>query len=335
MTSRTRQRIDPSIVRATLREAGLRARPDLSQHFLADPDVLEDLLAAASPTPGRRIVEIGPGLGILTGALLDAGASVTAIELDGGLVRWLRGRFATALAAADRPATDAHGPADAPGRLRLIEGDALDLDLAATIEPPYDVVANLPYHVTSPVLHRLLDGGAPRPERAVLMVQREVAERIAAPPGGLSYLAVFCQYHARIRIARLVEPAAFEPAPAVWSAVVVVEPWRAGDADAPVRLAPADEEALWRLVQAAFRERRKMVHNVLRRQLPLPADRIDAALAAVGIAPDRRPQTVSVAEWMGLLEAIGPIEPDARGRRRDERARRDERERRDESERAG
>ena len=130
------------------------------------------------------------------------------------------------------------------------------------------MVANLPYHITSPILHALL-GSPPRPERLVLMVQREVAERIAAPPGKMSYLSVFVQYHARVRIAFSVPAAAFEPEPAVESAVIVVEPYAADD-----RLDPATEDELWRLVQAAFRERRKMIHNVLSRQLPLDAGRV-------------------------------------------------------------
>ena len=128
------------------------------------------------------------------------------------------------------------------------------------------MVANLPYHITSPILHALL-GSPPRPERLVLMVQREVAERIAAPPGKMSYLSVFVQYHARVRIAFAVPAAAFEPEPAVESAVIVVEPYDADD-----RLDPESEDELWRLVQAAFRERRKMIHNVLSRQLPLDAE---------------------------------------------------------------
>ena len=156
-----------------------------------------------------------------------------------------------------------------PGSLRLIEGDALDQPLTRLVAQPYDVVANLPYHITSPILHRLL-GEPPRPRRLVLMVQREVAERIAARPGGLSYLSVFVQYHATVRIVRRVPPTAFEPAPAVDSAVIAIEPFAEDD-----RLAPDAEDALWRLVQAAFRERRKMIHNVLTRQLPLPGERVD------------------------------------------------------------
>ena len=202
---------------------------------------------------------------------------------------------------------------DRTRRLRLIEGDALDQPLTELGPPHYAVVANQPYHITSPILHRLR-GAPPRPDRLVLMVQREVAERIAAPPGKMSYLSVFVQYHAAVRIALRVPPAAFEPAPEVDSAVIVAEPYPADD-----RLDPASEERLWRLVQAGFRERRKMLHNVLVRQLPVPPDRVAEALAAAGIEPDRRPQTLAVGEWLRLLEVLGPIGEDVRGRRASER----------------
>lgn len=288
--------LDPADVRATLRAAGLRARHGLSQNFLADVEVLDAILAEAAPAAADRVIEIGPGLGLLTGGLLDLGAAVTAVELDRGLAAFLRERFADAISA---------------GRLRLIEGDALDQHLVALVDAPYDVVANLPYHITSPILHALL-GEAPRPRRLVLMVQREVAERITAAPGKMSYLSVFVQYHARARIAFRVPPTAFEPEPAVESAVIVVEPYAPDD-----RLDPAAEDALWRLVQAAFRERRKMLHNVLARQLPVDAGRVAAALASAGIDPDRRPQTLAVGEWLALADALGPIGPDARGRRAD------------------
>lgn len=291
-------RIDPAEVRATLRAAGLRARHGLSQNFLADAEVLEGILAEAGALPGDRILEIGPGLGFLTGGLLEAGATVTAVELDRGLAAFLRERF--------------EGPL-ADGRLTLIEGDALDQDLGRLLEPPYDVVANLPYHITSPILHALL-GTPPRPRRAVLMVQREVGERISAPPGKMSYLSVFVQYHARVRIAFLVPPAAFEPAPAVDSAIIVVEPFEADD-----RLDPEAEDGLWRLVQAAFRERRKMLHNVLARQLPVDAGRVATALDDADIEPDRRPQTLAVGEWLRLRETLGPIGEDRRGRGKGER----------------
>jgi 16S rRNA (adenine1518-N6/adenine1519-N6)-dimethyltransferase len=118
------------------------------------------------------------------------------------------------------------------------------------------------------------------------------------------------QYHARVRIALRVAPTAFEPEPAVESAVIVVEPYAADD-----RLDATSEEELWRLVQAAFRERRKMIHNVLARQLPLDAGRVTAALDTAHIDPDRRPQTLAGGEWLALQAALGPVGTDRRGRR--------------------
>lgn len=285
-------RLDPLEVRRTLRREGLRASHSRSQNFLADPDVLEAILDLAEVGDGTRVLEIGPGLGILTGGLLTAGGEVTAVELDRNLAAYLHEHFAEPIAA---------------GRLRLVEGDALDLELPDLVERPYRVVANIPYHITSPLLHRLLER-PPRPERLVLMVQAEVAERIAAAPGQMSYLSVFVQFHARVRVALRVPPEAFEPAPSVASAVIVLEP-----RDEPP-LPPERTEAFWGLVQSGFRERRKMLRNVLARQLRAGPDgatgplvgqaRVDAALAAAGITGDRRPQTLSVEDWLRLLEAL-------------------------------
>jgi 16S rRNA (adenine1518-N6/adenine1519-N6)-dimethyltransferase len=285
-------RLDPLEVRRTLRREGLRASHARSQNFLADPEVLQAILDLAEVERGTRVLEIGPGLGILTGGLVEGGADVTAVELDRGLAAYLHERFA---------------PAIEDGRLCLIEGDALDQELPDLVPAPYRVVANLPYHITSPILHRLL-GRPPRPERLVLMVQAEVAERIAAAPGRMSYLSVFVQYHAAVEVALQVPPEAFEPAPKVSSAVVVLRPHADG-------ALPAEREpALWGLVQAGFRERRKMLRNVLGRQLRSGPDgatgalvglaRVDAALETTGIAGDRRPQTLSVGDWLRLLDAL-------------------------------
>jgi 16S rRNA (adenine1518-N6/adenine1519-N6)-dimethyltransferase len=285
-------RLDPLEVRRTLRREGLRASHSRSQNFLADPDVLESILELAAVGDGTRVLEIGPGLGILTGGLLAAGAEVTAVELDRNLVGYLHEHFAAPLEA---------------GRLRLIEADALDLDLPDLVPSPFRAVANIPYHITSPLLHRLLER-APRPERLVLMVQAEVADRLAAAPGQMSYLSVFAQLHAAVRVALRVPPEAFEPAPSVASAVVVLEPY------AEPALPPERADELWGLVQAGFRERRKMLRNVLARQLRAGPDgatgplvgqpRVDAALATAGITGDRRPQTLSVEDWLRLLEAF-------------------------------
>lgn len=277
------RRLSAEGVERYLKRHGLAARKSRSQNHLGDGQVIEDIVALAEPAVGSRILEIGPGLGVLTGALLDAGAVVTAVEVDDRLAGHLRTRYE---------------PEITSGALRLVEADILDSPKDEIASAPYDVVANLPYHITSPVLHYLL-ADEPRPERFVLMVQREVAERIAAAPGDMSYLSVFVQYHANVRVGFIVPASAFEPAPDVQSAVLVGE--------TKERLLTEDrEELLWRLVQAGFRERRKMLHNVLPRQLPqIGRERFDAALSVVGIAPDRRPQTLSVHEWIALSDAIG------------------------------
>ncbi len=273
--------LGPEVVARYLRRHDLAARRRLSQSHLADGRVLESIIEAADIRPGERIVEVGPGVGILTGALLAAGAEVTAVEVDERLAAHLRLRFA------DQP------------RLRLVEGDVLDIDLAAVVSDPWALVANIPYHITSPILHRVLSM-EPRPTRFVLMLQREVAERIAAPPGGMSYLSVFVQYHADVCVAVRVPAAAFEPAPEVDSAVLV-------GVTRPRRLPGHREADLWRLVQAAFRERRKMLRNVLPRQLPgLAGDQLASALEGCGIGPQRRPQTLAVDEWLCLATALAP-----------------------------
>ena len=279
-------RLDPLYVRRRLKEAGLRARHNLSQNFLADVDVLEGILREADPVPGRAVLEIGPGLGFLTGASSPRAPPSRRWSSTAG--SWP--------SCARRSPTSSRTAGSASSRTTPSTRTSCDL-----CPPPYDVVANLPYHITSPILHRLL-GREPRARHLVLMVQREVAERIAAAPGDLSYLSVFVQYHAKARVAFRVGRDSFEPAPKVESAVLVLEPYPPDD-----RLDAAAEDNLWRLVQAGFRERRKMLHNVLTRQLPIDGARVDAALEACGIDRNRRPQTVAVGEWLALAEALGPI----------------------------
>ena len=274
--------LGPETVERYLRRNGLAARKRLSQNHLADGVVLERILEVAAVQPGEQIVEVGPGIGVLTAELLRAGARVTAVELDERLAAHLRERFE-----------------DVP-ELRLVEGDFLDVEIDDVATAPWALVANVPFHITSPILHHVL-GAAEPPTRFVMMVQKEVAERIASPPGGMSYLSVFVQYHADVRVAFTVPAQAFEPAPAVDSAILV-------GVTKPRRLDIVAEDELWRLAQAGFRERRKMIHNVLARQLPgLDRQRVDAALTACDIAPDRRPQTLSVDEWLALRAELGPL----------------------------
>ena len=305
---RAAPRLDQDAVRRLLRAANLRARHSLSQNFLTDVDVLEAILAEAAPAPGGRVLEIGPGLGILTGGLLDAGAALTAVELDSGLAAWLGRTFE------DQIARGVAEPGSA-GSLTLIEGDILDQDLASIVAPPFDVVANLPYHITSPVLHRFLGLEQP-PRRMVLMVQREVAERIAASPGAMSYLSVFVQYHATVRIALAVPRAAFEPEPNVDSAVVVRRAPRArgGRSTRPraTRISSGGSS------RRRFASDERCSTTSWRGSCRSTPGGYPTALSAAGIDPDRRPQTLSVDEWLRLRVLLGPIGSDQRGRRRDE-----------------
>ena len=273
----------PGQLRRLMGTERLRPRKSLSQNFLTDPDALDAIVAAAGLQLGDRGVEIGPGLGVLTRRLLAAGASVLAVELDPRLAEYLR--------------RELYGV----DRFELIEADALDLHPREMFpNQPFKVVANIPYHITSPLLHAFLEGERP-PELTVLLVQLEVAERVAAPPGQMSYLSVFAQNVAEVEVVARVPAAAFEPAPAVDSAVLRLrrrpEPTVAvGDARPP----------FYRVVQAGFRQRRKQVHNGLSRELPVDREAVISALGRCGVTPERRPQTLSVSEWACLADALGP-----------------------------
>ncbi len=273
----------PGQLRRLMGSERLRPRKSLSQNFLTDPEALDAIVAAAELQPGDRVVEIGPGLGVLTRRLLAAGASVLAVELDARLAEYLR-----------RELYGLDG-------FELIEADALDLHPREMFPgEPFKLVANIPYHITSPLLHAFLEGDRP-PEVTVLLVQLEVAERVAAPPGQMSYLSVFAQNVASAEVVARVPAAAFEPAPAVDSAVL-----RLRRRSAPIVAVGDARPPFYRVVQAGFRQRRKQVHNGLSRELPVDRDVVTAALEHCGVAPDRRPQTLSVEEWACLADAFGP-----------------------------
>jgi 16S rRNA (adenine1518-N6/adenine1519-N6)-dimethyltransferase len=274
----------PGQLRRLMAAERLRPRKSLSQNFLTDPEALDAIVAAAELAVGDRVVEIGPGLGVLTRRLLAAGASVLAVELDPRLADFLRREL---------------GGLE---RFELVEADAL------TIHPrecfpgeDFKLVANIPYHITSPLLHAFLEGERP-PELTVLLVQLEVAERVAAPPGQMSYLSAFVQNVAVAEVVSRVPAEAFEPAPKVDSAVLRLR--RRSDPTVP----PGEgREPFYRVVQAGFRQRRKQVHNGLTRELPVDRDAVERALAACGVTPDRRPQTLTVAEWACLTRELGPL----------------------------
>lgn len=266
----------PSL-RETVARHGLDARKALGQHFLLDPAVCARIAGLAGDLDGRHVLEIGPGPGGLTRALLATGAAeVTAVELD---------RRAVA-ALADLAAVH-------PGRLRVIEGDALRVDPVALLAAPRRIIANLPYNIASPLLVGWLRA-ATSIEGMTLMFQQEVAERICAAPDTPAYgrLAVLAQWRCRCELLLRLPPGAFSPPPKVWSAVVGFTP----HADDP---GPALFAAMERTTAAAFGQRRKMLRGSLKSLGDAPG-----LLAASGIDGARRAETLSVAEFDTLARLV-------------------------------
>jgi 16S rRNA (adenine1518-N6/adenine1519-N6)-dimethyltransferase len=279
----------PPSVRELLSKYGLHPRKGMGQHFLADPNILRKIVGAAELVPGAVVLEIGPGLGTLTRWLAQAAGRVVAVELDEGMIGLLREELA-------------HLP-----NVKLVHGDILELDPVALIRDPqssspgsslaYAVVANLPYYITSAAIRHLLEAKPP-PQRLVLTVQYEVARRIVAEPGEMSLLAVSVQFYGQPRIVARIPAGAFVPSPKVDSAVVRVDTYSAG----PVRV--PDVETFFRVVRAGFGQKRKQLKNALGAGLGLSPAAIAAAMSQAGIEPQRRAQTLSLAEWVGLVREL-------------------------------
>jgi 16S rRNA (adenine1518-N6/adenine1519-N6)-dimethyltransferase len=268
-------------IRDVIARHGLSASKALGQNFLLDQQLLDRIAAVPGNIEGSRVLEIGPGPGGLTRALLNAGARVTAIEMDRRCLPALA-ELATAF----------------PGQLEVIDGDAMDLDHAEVMSAePFAVVSNLPYNVGTALLVGWLSGEhwPPKWTSLTLMFQREVAERIVAPPGSSAYgrLSVLAQWRAHARLAMKVHRSAFTPPPKVMSAVVHLTP-----AEAPQGVSA---QTLERLTQAAFGQRRKMLRQSLR-GVPGAID----ALSDASIDETRRAETVSVPEFVELARTLGP-----------------------------
>jgi 16S rRNA (adenine1518-N6/adenine1519-N6)-dimethyltransferase len=263
--------------RQRLRGLGLRPNKSLSQSFLDDPDVATAIVSAAELDAAWDVLEVGPGLGVLTKRLAAAVRRVVAIEIDPSLAEGLRAELTG-------------------DNIEVITADLLKVEPASYFEAPFVVVANLPYHVTSPALRHLLSAGPPFAARMVVMVQAEVAERIAASPGDMSALAVTIQAQADVRIVQRVPAAAFYPRPKVDSAVLRVQP-HAASARAISREHIPD---FTRLVQAGFKQPRKTLANSLAEGLAIPKEVAIARLTTVGIDPTLRPQALAVADWVRL-----------------------------------
>jgi 16S rRNA (adenine1518-N6/adenine1519-N6)-dimethyltransferase len=268
--------------RALLDRYGLRAKKSWGQNFLSDEVILEDIAALAAPAAGEAVVELGSGLGHLTARLLARGARVVAVERDRDMARVLRGELGE--------------------RVTLLEADAVRLDygeVAASVgAAAIAVVGNLPYHLTSPILFSILDQRE-RVSRAVFLVQREVAERLAARPGTKDWglLSVLLQQCAEVSIARRVPAGAFHPPPRVESAVVRI-------AFGPVAHAAKDPARFRALVKAGFAQRRKVLANALTASRVAAPEQIAHALEAAGIDGRRRGETLTVEEWVNLERAF-------------------------------
>ena len=271
-------------LREVIAAHGLSARKALGQNFLLDLNLTAKIARSAGDLMGSDVLEVGPGPGGLTRGLLAEGARrVVAVEKDPRCLPAL-----TEIAEAY------------PGRLEVVEGDALDLDLTAHLTPPVKIVANLPYNVGTELLTRWLDPPAWPPfwDSLTLMFQREVAERIVAQPGSKAYgrLAILAQWRCDARIVMDLPPEAFTPPPKVRSAVVDLT-----RLDAPRY--PADAQVLTRVVAAAFNQRRKMLRASLRGLAP----DIEAVLTRAGIAPTERAEQVALERFCALArELAGP-----------------------------
>ncbi len=274
--------------RKLLRRFDLKARKGLGQHFLIDGEVLEAILAAADLAPTDTVIEVGPGLGIMTGELAARAGWVIAIELDNRLAGILKKTLApfenVVIVNEDVLGTD---PAS------LMQGRA---DFPETLSP-YKVVANLPYYITSPVLRHFLEASV-KPQVMVVMVQKEVAEAIVAGPGQRSLLSISVQFYGKPSIVATVPAAAFYPAPEVDSAVVRIDVYPRPLVDV------GDAEGFFKLVRAGFAAPRKQAVNSLMQGLGLPKSEVAALLEKAAIAPQRRSETFTLEEWATLWRVL-------------------------------
>jgi 16S rRNA (adenine1518-N6/adenine1519-N6)-dimethyltransferase len=275
----------------TLREHGVRSDKRLGQHILIDPRAIERIVEAAELDERDVVLEVGPGPGTLTVHLAQRAGRVVAVELDERMLA---------------PLTELVSEQE---NVRIVHGDILEQDLAQLVgNGPYKVVANLPYYVTSAVLRHVFESSI-RPERLVVTVQREVADRIVGRPGRgrrrkqkagprMSLLAVSVQFYGIPRIVARIPAGAFRPVPAVDSAVVRVDLYH------PLPWGPVDVGRFFQVARAGFAQSRKQLHNSLTHNLGLPAEQVAAGLEAAGIDGRRRAETLSVQEWVGLSNAL-------------------------------
>jgi len=288
MTATTLDLTNPGTVRAVARRAGLSLKHRLGQNFLVDRGALERIVAALDPQPDDEVFEIGPGIGTLTVELARRAARVVAVELDEACLRacaiTLRGH----------------------ANVEVVHQDALRADpLELGLRPGYLAAGNIPYQITAPLITRLLEMPSP-PRRAVLLVQREVAARLAAPPGSWGLLTVAVRSLATVERVADVPPSSFEPPPAVHSSVIRITP--APQLGAEERIAVLD------LARGAFQMRRKTLRHGLANALGGDTAAATQALAAAGVDARRRPETLDLEEWRALAVTVAGQRRDGGGR---------------------
>lgn len=271
-------RLDPHSLLGRLKAAGVWSKKSFGQHFLVDEGALAAMVKTADILPGERVVEIGPGLGVLTERLLEAGAAVTAFEADPDMIRILREDFPD---------------------LNLVEGDALRTVPERLGEGSYKVVANIPYQITTPLIRLFLESGLQPPLSLTLLVQKEVGGRLAAPErsGERGYLSVLLQYYADVSAVRNVPSVSFWPPPKVDSVIVhaAVRGERALD--------PVEERAFFKYVKTAFLEPRKQLKNVLAGMRGVSSAEMASRLQGLGFVETVRAQELSVADWLNLYRS--------------------------------
>lgn len=270
---------------------GFRPKKRLGQHFLTDEAVLERILSAAQLGHGDIVIEVGPGLGVLTEGLARRGARVIAVELDSKLVAMLRKRLSSF------------------DGIKIIHADILKTTPRQLLQdcltdsgtgPDYKVIANLPYYIASPALRHFLEG-EPRPSQMVVMVQREVGEAIAATPGKMSLLSVRTQFFCQPTIVCFVPAASFSPPPKVESAVLCLEVY----SRPPIEV--SDAAGFFDMVTHGFSSPRKQLRNSLAHSLQMPPGQVVLLLEKAGIESKRRAETLSLEDWRELWKTFAPF----------------------------
>jgi 16S rRNA (adenine1518-N6/adenine1519-N6)-dimethyltransferase len=275
--------------RGLLRRFDLRAKKGMAQHFLIDREVLGLITSTAQLAPDDTVLEIGPGLGVLTRELAEQAGCVLAVELDSKLAGILKKTLASF------------------ANVAIINEDILDIEPAALLQEQkerfpssiaapfsYKVVANLPYYITSPVLRHFLEASV-RPQIMVVMVQKEVAEAIVAEPGQMSVLSISVQFYGEPAIISSVPARCFYPPPEVDSAILRIRLYP------QPAVAVADVTSFFELVRAGFTASRKQLVNSLAQGLGLPRDEVLSLLARAGVASQRRAEALTLDEWAHLL----------------------------------